>query len=104
MVGLLGDTPQRDYSRKLQLFNNFAASELRQAMGGLALKPGMSILDAGCGRYMKFCKDLSDAAAVVGIDSRSHEGYLSWKQFEEIQQMMTNNAHLGDRSAPRGED
>jgi hypothetical protein len=28
----------------------------------------------------------------------THEGYISWKQFEEIQQMMTNNAHLGDRS------
>jgi DNA invertase Pin-like site-specific DNA recombinase len=34
----------------------------------------------------------------------THEGYISWKQFEEIQQMMTNNAHLGDRSgaAKRG--
>jgi DNA invertase Pin-like site-specific DNA recombinase len=28
----------------------------------------------------------------------THEGYISWKEFEEIQQMMTNNAHLGDRS------
>jgi len=28
----------------------------------------------------------------------AHEGYISWKQFQEIQQMMTNNAHLGDRS------
>jgi Recombinase/Recombinase zinc beta ribbon domain len=34
----------------------------------------------------------------------AHEGYISWKQFEEIQQMMTNNAYLGDRSgaAKRG--
>jgi Recombinase len=34
----------------------------------------------------------------------THEGYISWKQFEEIQRMMTNNAHLGDRSgaAKRG--
>jgi DNA invertase Pin-like site-specific DNA recombinase len=34
----------------------------------------------------------------------THEGYISWKQFEEIQQMMTGNAHLGDRSgaAKRG--
>lgn len=34
----------------------------------------------------------------------AHEGYISWKQFEEIQQTMTNNAHLGDRStaAKRG--
>lgn len=28
----------------------------------------------------------------------AHEGYISWKQFEEIQRMMTNNAYLGDRS------
>jgi DNA invertase Pin-like site-specific DNA recombinase len=28
----------------------------------------------------------------------THEGYINWKQFEEIQRMMTNNAHLGDRS------
>jgi SAM-dependent methyltransferase len=32
------------------------------------LVPGQKILDAGCGRYMKFCKDLSNDAAVVGID------------------------------------
>jgi hypothetical protein len=33
-----------------------------------------------------------------------HEGYISWKQFEEIQQMMTSNAHRGERSgaAKRG--
>jgi hypothetical protein len=31
----------------------------------------------------------------------THEGYMSWKQFEEIQQTMTNNAHLGDRSGAR---
>src|SRR4029450_4937723 len=28
----------------------------------------------------------------------THEGYISWKQFEEIQHMITTNAHLGDRS------
>jgi len=28
----------------------------------------------------------------------THEGYLSWEQFQEVQQMMTNNAHRGDRS------
>ena len=34
----------------------------------------------------------------------THDGYISWEQFEEIQHMMTNNAHLGDRSgaAKRG--
>lgn len=47
--GLLGDTPERDYSRKLQLFNAFAEPELRLAIAGLALTPGMRVLDAGCG-------------------------------------------------------
>src|SRR3954447_7699721 len=34
----------------------------------------------------------------------AHEGYISWKQFEEIQQIMRNNAYLSDRSgaAKRG--
>jgi DNA invertase Pin-like site-specific DNA recombinase len=28
----------------------------------------------------------------------THEGYINWKQFEEIQCTMTNNLHAGDRS------
>ena len=32
------------------------------------LKPGQKVLDAGCGRYMRFCKDLSGTAELVGID------------------------------------
>jgi ubiquinone/menaquinone biosynthesis C-methylase UbiE len=32
------------------------------------LRPGQRLLDAGCGRYLKFCKELSDTAEVVGID------------------------------------
>ena len=47
--GRLGDTPERDYSRKLRLFNAFAEPELRAAIDGLRLVPGMRILDAGCG-------------------------------------------------------
>ncbi|HTU61274.1 MAG TPA: methyltransferase domain-containing protein [Polyangiales bacterium] len=46
---LLGDTPTRDYAHKLRLFNAFAESELRQALGTLELAPGMRVLDAGCG-------------------------------------------------------
>jgi SAM-dependent methyltransferase len=47
--GLLGDTPLRDYSRKLNLFNAFAESELRQLIAGLGLTRAMRVLDAGCG-------------------------------------------------------
>ena len=47
--GRLGDTPERDYSRKLRLFNAFAEPELRAAIDGLRLVPRMRVLDAGCG-------------------------------------------------------
>jgi len=48
-AGLLGDTSARDYAYKLQLFNSFAAPELRRAVASLDLKPGMRVVDAGCG-------------------------------------------------------
>jgi ubiquinone/menaquinone biosynthesis C-methylase UbiE len=35
------------------------------------LKPGQRILDAGCGRYLRFCKEFSEVASVVGIDVES---------------------------------
>lgn len=30
--------------------------------------PGDRVLDAGCGRYLTFCKELADRAQVIGID------------------------------------
>lgn len=70
-TGLLGDTAARDYSRKLRLFNSFAAPELRRAIAGLELVQGMRVLDAGCGTG-EALQWLSDAVApdgaVVGID------------------------------------
>ena len=69
--GLLGDTPERDYARKLRLFNACAAPELRQAILGLKLRDGMRLLDAGCGTG-EVLQQLRDAAGpqaeVVGID------------------------------------
>jgi len=35
------------------------------------LRPGERVLDAGCGRYLKFSRELSDSAQVVGIDLES---------------------------------
>lgn len=35
------------------------------------LAPGQVLLDAGCGRHMKFCKELSDGRQVFGIDLES---------------------------------
>src|SRR5215813_5356391 len=70
-TGLLGDTSARDYSRKLQLFNSFAEPELRRAIASLGLKPGMRVLDAGCGTG-EALRWLSEAVApdgmVLGID------------------------------------
>ncbi len=69
--GLLGDTPERDYSRKLQLFNAFAEPELRLAVARLALTPGMRILDAGCGtgEALKWFHDaVRPTGSVIGID------------------------------------
>src|SRR6185312_13111688 len=48
-TALLGDTTARDYAHKLNLFNSFAQPELRRAIADLDLKPGMRVLDAGCG-------------------------------------------------------
>ncbi len=62
--GLLGDTAGRDYSRKLRLFNDFAAAELGAAVAGLGLAPGMRVLDAGCGTG----RVLQRLAEAVGTD------------------------------------
>ena len=35
------------------------------------LRPGQRLLDAGCGRYLKFCREFSGVARVVGIDLES---------------------------------
>jgi SAM-dependent methyltransferase len=48
-TGPLGDTVARDYSRKLRDFNSFAEPELRRLIASLQLRPGMHVLDAGCG-------------------------------------------------------
>src|SRR5579884_140998 len=69
--GLLNDTAARDYSRKLRLFNGFAAPELRQAIAGLRLQPGMSVLDAGCGTGEALhwlAAAVSPGGRVVGLD------------------------------------
>jgi SAM-dependent methyltransferase len=70
-TGLLGDSAARDYSRKLRLFNFFAAPELRRAIASLRLTPGMRILDAGCGTGEALpwlCDAMAAHGEVVGID------------------------------------
>jgi SAM-dependent methyltransferase len=70
-TGLLGDTTARDYSHKLRLFNSFIEPELREAIAGLGLKPGMCVLDAGCGtgEALRWLRDaVAPQGTVVGID------------------------------------
>jgi SAM-dependent methyltransferase len=69
--GPLGDSENRDYSRKLQLFNRFARPEIRGLINHLNLAPGMRILDAGCGTGDNLeCmrSAVGPGGAVVGID------------------------------------
>jgi SAM-dependent methyltransferase len=70
-AGLLGDTPSRDYSGKLNQFNSFAEPELRRLIASVGLTPGMRILDAGCGagRALPWLLDeIKPSGHVIGID------------------------------------
>ncbi len=70
-AGLLGDTAQRDYSRKLNLFNSFAEPELRGLIGDLDLHAGMRVLDAGCGtgEALHWLLDaVAPTGTVTGVD------------------------------------
>jgi SAM-dependent methyltransferase len=70
-IGLLGDTAQRDYALKLRLFNSFAESELRRAIDSLALRPGMRVLDAGCGTGEALAwlmRGVEPDGTVLGVD------------------------------------
>jgi SAM-dependent methyltransferase len=70
-TALLGDTPLRNYSAKLQLFNAFAQPEIRRAIASLGLHAGMRVLDAGCGTGETldgFLDVVGDYGLVVGMD------------------------------------
>lgn len=72
--GLLGDTPARNYAQKLTLFNAFAAPELRQAIARLDLRPGMRVLDVGCGTGEAlgwFSTEVAQEGIVIGMDLAS---------------------------------
>jgi SAM-dependent methyltransferase len=72
--GLLDDTAERDYSRKLKLFNAYAEPELRRAIASLRLTPGMRLLDAGCGAGDALAwlrAEVAPEDLVVGIDLAS---------------------------------
>jgi len=70
-TSLLGDQSDRDYSAKLRSFNTFAEPEIRALIRSLDLKPGMHILDAGCGTgeaLSWLASEVGPRGSVVGID------------------------------------
>src|ERR1700729_3843574 len=69
--GLLGDSATRDYAAKLERFHAFAAPELAQVTAALGLKPGMRLLDAGCGTGEMLCRfheHIGAGGLVIGLD------------------------------------
>jgi len=76
--GLLGDTPARDYADKLARFNAYAKPELCALIKGLHLKPGMHVLDAGCGTGEALnwlLREVTPSGKVVGVDlAAAHVG------------------------------
>lgn len=95
--GLLGDTPARDYSRKLVDFNSFAEPELRRLLASLQLRPGMSALDAGCGTgealgWLR--EELGPEAEVAGIDlSAPHIAVARSRAPNDVQVYQGNLLH-----------
>jgi ubiquinone/menaquinone biosynthesis C-methylase UbiE len=70
-TSLLGDNSDRDYSAKLRSFNAFAEPEIRALIRSLGLKPGMHILDAGCGTGESLSwlsSEVAPSGRVVGVD------------------------------------
>jgi SAM-dependent methyltransferase len=70
-ASLLGDNTDRDYAAKLRSFNAFAEPELRALIRSLELKPGMRVLDAGCGTGEALgwlSSEVQPSGSVVGLD------------------------------------
>ena len=86
---MLGDTPARDYSRKLNLFNAFAEPELRRLIEGLGLRAGMQVLDAGCGTGEALewlLAEVKPLGTVTGIDlSAAHVQVARLRASPQIQ-------------------
>jgi SAM-dependent methyltransferase len=88
-VGLLGDTEARDYSGKLSKFNAYAKPELHGLIKGLGLKPGMHVLDAGCGtgEALNWLNgEVAPSGEVVGVDlAAAHVAAAKLQAAPEIQ-------------------
>jgi ubiquinone/menaquinone biosynthesis C-methylase UbiE len=78
-VGPLGDSPRRSYAATLDLFQRFAARELRETVAGLGLRAGDAVLDAGCGTGVVtalLAEQVTPGGHAVGVDiSSGHLGH-----------------------------
>ena len=66
----------RDRQKCLKLYEKYyAGRRFHDALYGdlirRHLRPGSRLLDAGCGRYLRFCHEFSSIADVVGVDLES---------------------------------
>ena len=64
---------ERDRRRCDELYTKYYAGRkfhdaLYRELIGRHLRQGARLLDAGCGRYLKFCREFAGGAHVVGID------------------------------------
>src|ERR1035437_5279588 len=63
----------KDREKCAELFKNYCSGhkfhdDLYRDLIRELLRPGQHLLDAGCGRYLTFCREFSGCAHVVGID------------------------------------
>jgi SAM-dependent methyltransferase len=63
----------KDRQKCLELYDQYYAGRkfhdaLYRDLIRKYLRPGQRLLDAGCGRYLKFCREFEHEAQVVGID------------------------------------
>jgi SAM-dependent methyltransferase len=64
---------ERDRQKCHELYDKYYAGRkfhdsLYRDLIGQHLRPGSRLLDAGCGRYLTFCREFSPVAQVVGVD------------------------------------
>jgi SAM-dependent methyltransferase len=93
--GLLGDTPERDYADKLSRFNAYAMPELRGLIRGLDLRPGMHVLDAGCGTGEALnwlLSEVTSSGKVVGVDLAA--AHVAAARMQAAQRIQIHQASL----------